>query len=182
MRKYPITETLFALQSTTGKHRERGYYVALPSGARLLIVGPYKTACGGCDAIQPYADIWPLIAKGRAEGCHVLFEGALVSSSYGNLPTSIGKRSEEFGDDMIFAFLDTPLDICLSRIAARRAARGNFDPVNPDNTVAKFSGVYKSFDTIQRKFGRQVKWINYLKPVAEIMRLFGERVNKEPTQ
>ena len=96
----------------------RGYRFTLGSVPRdVYVAGSYATACGGCDGIQPYADIWPRIVEYAAKG-HVLFEGALVSSSYGN----IGRASEAYGDQMVFAFLNTPLQMCLERIVRRREA------------------------------------------------------------
>lgn len=137
----------------------------------LFIVGPYLTACGGCDAIQPYDLIWPRIDSWSQQG-HVLFEGALVSSSYGN----IGRASEKFGDHVIFAFLDTPLEECIRRIKARRESRGSTKEFNPKNTISKYNSVKGSIDRI-RGFKRRVVSVNYLKAIPQILGLFlkGER-------
>src|SRR5690554_107408 len=108
-------------ESINEKGRPNNYCVKLPGTKKTLyVIGSYETACGGCDGIQPYADIWPRVEKFAALG-HVLFEGALVSSSYGN----IGRSSEAYGDQFIFAFMDTPLNTCINRIVERRLARGN---------------------------------------------------------
>lgn len=152
-----------------------GYHVQLPTGL-LFVVGSYATACGGCDAIQPYADIWPRIEEAADAGDHVLFEGALVSSSYGN----IGRSSEKYGDAVKFAFLDTPLDVCLKRIAQRRAAKGNFEPVDPANTKHKFHSVAKSVEKIKTEFGRRVVIIDHTLAVTQTLKLFGVTLRKEP--
>lgn len=152
-----------------------GYYVRLPTG-RLFVVGSYTTACGGCDAVQPYADIWPRIEGAADAGDHVLFEGALVSSSYGN----IGRSSEKYGDDAVFAFLNTPLATCLERIRQRRAAKGIDKPLDPTNTEFKFNSVNKSVEKIRSEFGRRVEVIDYTQAVRQTLKLFGVNLRKEP--
>jgi hypothetical protein len=152
-----------------------GYVVELPKGQTLFVVGSYENACGGCDGIQPYENIWPLINQGAIDCDHVLFEGALVSSSYG----SIGRFSEVYGDDMVFAFLDTPLEKCLERIAARRAAKGDTRPVNPYNTASKFNSVDRSLTTIRDKFERRTVVIDHTKATQQVLKLFGVSIRKE---
>lgn len=179
----------------TAKGKPEGYAVELPSGW-LYVRGPYHTACGGCDAVQPYADIWPAIEYRMDNGCfieygnsgspiefsHCLFEGALVSSGYGNL----GRATEKYGDKVVFAFLDTPLEVALDRIAQRRAARwvekgkpGLPPPVDPKNTTAKFNHVLKSYTAI-KELGRRVTIIDHSQPVKEVLALMGVNIRKEP--
>lgn len=144
-----------------------GYVATLPNGKTLGVVGPYHTACGGCDAIQPYSLIWPRVMAARATCAHVIFEGALVSSSYGN----IGRASEEFGDEFVFAFMDTPLEVCLERIRARREARGDMRPLNPDNTTKKAHSVERS----KAKFeGRRVVEIDHTRAVDQVLEILNE--------
>ncbi len=156
-----------------GKKKPTGYFVNLPGKRLLYVVGPYETACGGCDAIQPYADIWPRIQRAAEEGHHVLFEGALVSSSYGN----IGRALEAYGRSAVFAFLDTPLEVCLERIKQRRAARGNFEPLNPANTEFKFRSVARSRQTIEG-LGQRCVTLHYRRAVSEVLALFAAGVPK----
>lgn len=101
----------------------------------IFVIGPYEAACGGVDAIQPYNRIWPLVQKYAKRG-HVVFEGALVSSCVGSLGAAMAKRK-----DCVVAYLDTPLQTCLDRIAKRRAKKGDTRPLNPTNTNNKFKSV-----------------------------------------
>lgn len=153
------------LTMKSGKQKPRGYVMTIFS-RKVYVVGSYETACGGCDAIQPYDLIWPQVVEYAQQG-NVLFEGALVSSSYG----SIGRNSEVYGDTFVFAFLDTPLDVCLDRIKARRLAKGNLKPVDPKNTEHKHQCVEHSIDIIKNKFGRRTVVIDYRKPIPQILRL-----------
>lgn len=147
--------------------RPDGYRINLPDiKSPLYVVGPYETACGGCDAIQPYALIWPRVEEYAALG-HVVFEGALVSSSYGN----IGRASEAYGNRFVFAFMDTPLQVCLDRVASRRKARGDDRPLDPKNTTVKYNNVLRSIPTI-RAAGRRLVTIDHRFPVHNVLRLF----------
>lgn len=175
INKYP-SDTIQVLASVgKAKPKTLGYTVALPTKETLFVVGSYENACGGCDGIQPYENIWPLISDAEKMYTHVLFEGALVSSSYG----SIGRFSEVYGDDMVFAFLDTPLEKCLERIAARRAARGDLRPVDPKNTAGKFTSVERSLTTIRDKFERRTVVIDHTKATQQVLKLFGVSIRKE---
>lgn len=148
-----------------GQKKPLGYFMDSCAGM-LYVVGPYSTACGGCDAIQPYDRIWPLVTK-FAERGHVIFEGALVSSSYGN----IGRDSVVYGDQFVFAFLDTPLEVCLERIRQRRLAKGNTKPLDPKNTTSKYEGIQKSIPKIKTEFGRRVVILDYRKAITQILGL-----------
>ena len=140
-------------------------------------MGPYLTACGGCDAVQPYSGILDLVRHYAPHG-DVLLEGALVSSSYG----SLGHLMNEYAPGAVFAFLDTPLDKCLARIAARRAAKGNFEPVNPKNTAVKFENVARTKDQMSRLGSRvRIVDLDHTQAVRQVLKLFGVSLRKEPT-
>ena len=149
-----------------------GYRMNTPFG-KLQVIGSYETACGGCDGIQPYALIWPMVVE-AAKLAHVVFEGALVSSSYGN----IGRASEVYGDQFVFAFLDTPIEVCLERIVARRLAKGNLKPLDPKNTKHKYDSIIGSIKKIRDEFHRPVIILDHRKPVPQLLSLLN-RYNDE---
>jgi hypothetical protein len=134
----------------------------------VFIIGPYETACGGCDAIQPYDLIWPLVEKYGALG-HVLFEGALVSSSVGNIGRAMAER-----DDCVVTFLNTPLQVCLDRIAKRRRARGDDRPLNPHNTTVKFEGILRSRPKMEA-LGLRCIDLDYRHATDEVLTLLGAK-------
>lgn len=134
--------------------------------APSFVIGPYETQCGGCDAIQPYALIWPLVEKYAKKG-HVVFEGALVSSCVGSLGEAMATRHKK---DCVVAYLDTPLQTCLDRIARRRAKKGTTKPLDPKNTESKFRSVAATrakFDEL----GVRTVTINHKKAVAQLLEL-----------
>lgn len=176
MNRYPA----YPLYSNprTPKSKPESYDVTLPDGGIVTVIGPYHTACGGCDAVQPYSNILPRIQEAADQGHHVLFEGALVSSSYGTIGYALG---EMLDSDPVFAFLDTPLPLCLERIKQRRAARGNFEPLNPHNTTVKFDNVARTKGQMAR-LGSQVRIVDirHTHAVMDVLKLFGVKLRKEP--
>lgn len=149
------------------KGRPNNYVMTLGDKSKLFVVGSYVNACGGCDSIQPYSLIWPRVEEFAKHG-HVLFEGALVSSSYGN----IGRSLEAYGDRAVFAFLNTPIEVCLERIRQRRLAKGNLKPVDPKNTIGKMNSCNGTISKIRDVFHRRVIILDYRKAVPQLLKLF----------
>ena len=173
--KYPHE----ALKFKETDKRPYGYIVQMPTGCELAVVGPYHTACGGCDAVQPYAHILDHINAAVGNGCDVLFEGALVSSSYGSVGVLLNSYATT-GHRAVFAFLDTPLQTCLDRIKARRAAKGNHEPLDPKNTAVKFDNVART-KAQMAKLGSAVGIvdIDHTRPTQQVLKLFGVTIRKE---
>lgn len=105
----------------------------------LYVLGPYVTPTGGLDNVQPYDNNLELIKKYAAKG-HVVFEGVLVSSSYGR----VGRLLEEWGQDAVMGFMDTPLEKCIANVQKRRDARGDDREFNPKNLTSKYNQIVKS--------------------------------------
>jgi hypothetical protein len=95
----------------------------------VFILGPYENTCGGMDCITSVDDQIALIHK-YAERGHVVYEGLLLSTYYGRL----GVAMERYGSNHYWAFLDTPIEVCIERIKQRRLAAGNVKPLNEENT------------------------------------------------
>jgi len=127
-----------------GSRLPEAYELVLPRCDRLYVLGPYTTPCGGCDRILPFALVPQLIQKYAQQG-HVVFEGLLISTCYG----AIGRLMEEH--DSVVMFLDTPLEICIARVEARRAAAGNFRPFNPKLLIKK----HRTIARLQARFGER---------------------------
>lgn len=102
----------------------------------VFVIGPYLTACGGLDAVQPYENILKLLSKYEPEG-HMVFEGLMASGVYGR----IGEWMEPFKKRVHVLFLDTPYEKCVERVESRREARGNRTELDPTNVKKKFLAV-----------------------------------------
>lgn len=105
----------------------------------VYVLGSYHVESGGCDQVQPYDLILDLIEKYAAKG-HVLFEGVIVSSSYGR----VGTLMEKWGQDAVMGFLTTSLEECIARVKKRRSGRGDEREFNPANLTGKFNSIAKS--------------------------------------
>jgi len=117
----------------------------------LYVLGPYTATCGGLDSLNDVDEHMRLLATYAQLG-HVFYEGLLGSEYYGR----IGKLSEQWGDRHIFAFMDTPIDICIDRIKARRLAAGNDKPLNEANTRGRIPKIERLKSRLKHELHRQV--------------------------
>lgn len=84
----------------------------------LIVVGSYRTECGGCDAIKTQDLVCEAVRHASGLAAHVFFEGVIVStlfSRYMNLSKELG--------GLVWAYMDTPLDVCLERISRRNGGK-----------------------------------------------------------
>lgn len=91
---------------------------------RTYILGDYTEGRGaaGCDTISTVQQVIDAVEKyGSRSNAIVVFEGLLLAHSWGALGEYVHPR---WGERYVNAFLDTPEDKCISRVTARRAARG----------------------------------------------------------
>lgn len=139
-------------------------------GCDLVLLGDYRKACGGCDTIQPFADILPLIKHNLDQPRTLLvYEGLMISHSIG----SIGELVFPYGNRHVMGFLDTPLELCLERINERRRARGQMSPVNPDNTTKDHRSVANCYHRALR-FGLDARIIPHKDAINESFRILHE--------
>lgn len=122
----------------------------------ICVLGSYKNNCGGMDSYMSDAEsIIKLIEAYRDVG-HVVFEGLLLSTYYGG----VGKHLEQYGDDFIMAFMNTPILVCLERVTHRRDVQQSKNKFNPQMTVDK----YNTIEHLKKKCqvnGRRVVDIEY---------------------
>lgn len=141
------------------------YQLKLPNSKPLFIVGPYHVQSGGCDRLGTNNMVMRVVDQLALRGS-VLFEGRMISFAYG----AVGEWSKKYGDDFVFAFLDTPLTVCLERIQARRRAHGNNRPLNPFRTEEGFKNNWKVFPKLQQQ-GRRVVMIDHKRATKQILDL-----------
>lgn len=156
------------VKSLGNPKRPEAYQINIPNWSDFLfILGPYTNTCGGLDSIGTWREAADLLHRYQSQG-HVFYEGLLASTYYG----SFGKETERYGDEHIFAFMDTPLELCIQRIKARRLAAGNTKPLNEDNTRNR----EKPINNVRIKcenLGRQVRVIRHDDhPLSQIMELY----------
>lgn len=142
-----------------GQKKPDAYLLNIPSVQHaVFLVGSYENVCGGCDAIATQDEICARVRNYSKDG-HVLFEGLLMShvfSRYAALDRELAAR----GVPSIWAFLDTPLELCLARVNDRRVARGQLEPVNPVNTSDKWAANRSTFDKFVKPASKNWKDVN----------------------
>ena len=114
------------------------YYQLQLGPTPIYVLGDYENNCGGCDTIDTAEKVMVLIDELVPQG-HVIHEGLLQSTYYG----AMGEHSKQYGDNYIYAFLDTTLEECLERVVARREAQGTTRKFNPDLTRRKHETIAK---------------------------------------
>lgn len=101
-----------------GPRKPEAYECVRKKGKPLYVLGPYYgVPTSGCDVISTGGldTVIYLVDKYRQKG-NVLYEGIILSNNYG----SVGEYLFTQIKDVIIAFLDTPLEVCLEGLAARQ--------------------------------------------------------------
>jgi hypothetical protein len=124
----------------------------------LYVVGDYsRPGCGGVDTIPNYTQTMEAVEEFHSRG-HVLYEGLLLSTYYG----AAGKWTEKWGDDHMFAFLDTPAVTCLDRVQERREKAGSKNKFNPQLTLDKHATIERLYHKLGL-MGRRTVLIDHTK-------------------
>lgn len=148
--------------------RPMGYKVdASAWGIQLpvFVVGSYENTCGGADGINTQEEIADRVVKAQGLG-HVLVEGLLMSKS--SAGGHVAPILKDHG--AIFAFLDTPWDVCLARVLSRRAEAGNTKPFDPDKTMrSAYEQCHRSAELLTQVGGYDVRWLDYINAVGEVV-------------
>ena len=143
------------------------YCVIIPAAGRpVYVLGSYEQTCGGMDRVQKQDYICNLILKYAVQG-HVLVEGLLMSHTFGRY-ASLDREMHKQGIHYVWAFLDTPLELCLERGTARREtrrlAKANpppFKPLNPENTTSAWNAMFRVFEKCGAENAKDWKDIPY---------------------
>ena len=146
----------------------KGYHVLEHD---LIVVGPYTTDCGGCDAIKTQALVKQSIKIAASQARHVFFEGVIVSTLFsGYLELAQQLRTEGLsraGRDFIWAYLDTPLNECLARIQKRNGGKPIKEALVADKVKAIRSTIEKAIAA-----GEQAVSIDHTNAVEKVKELF----------
>lgn len=134
------TSVARALIELTGAVKRPGlkadiHYVGELNGIKVVILGSYENACGGMDTISDKDDRLALVKKHAKGDAIVFYEGLITGKTYG----AMGKLSEQHVKGKrgrwLYAFMDTPFDVCVARTVQRRTAAGNLKPLDAERTL-----------------------------------------------
>lgn len=115
----------------------------------IYVIGDYTGAvCGGCDGIARKGgqNIVCSLVRYFSQFGHVIFEGLLISGLYARYAALNKELRDEYGEQYVWAFLDTPIERCIGRVLERRKERGEKKPFNDENTRNKHRSVLKCKD------------------------------------
>lgn len=122
-----------------------GYY---NKETKWSVVGSYENTCGGWDGIKTQEETENRIRTLLSCGYSVVFEGLLIStitSRWLDFSREISPQA-----NLLFCFLDTPIEECLVRVAARREAKGNTKPLNPSNTINRVKAIETTYKRLSQ--------------------------------
>lgn len=131
MSYYPEREPIWMI----GRRRPFGYICRRPGHPELFVLGHYEMPTGGGDTVSGLDLIYEHVTAHASAGRDVLYEGLIIQSD----GRRCGEAAARF--PLRVVILDIPIDLCLASVAARRAARGNTKPLNPENTIAKAKSI-----------------------------------------
>lgn len=131
-----------------------------------VVLGRYGNVCGGCDTIRTQQEIVERVDCYTSQGYNVWLEGLILSTIYG----SVGRYSEKFKDRWVFAYLQPPIEECIRRIKARRAAAGNVKPLNEHNTRLRVDTIERNKEIV-RAHGRRVVELNWEDPLPQLLKI-----------
>jgi hypothetical protein len=134
----------------------------------MYVLGRYETTCGGADTVESFGKIRTQLSILARRG-DVVFEGLLWSHVF--------KSSDEFARStphhVIFALLNTPADLCVRRVLARRRTAGNEKPFNPLNTLNKHRDIVRTQERLLRA-GHDARILPHEEPLQAILSWFAE--------
>ncbi len=131
------------------KGRKQPYFYIRPhlSGGRdLVILGHYESATGGVDTISGNDIPFELAREHYSQNRDVFMEGLLLSAEQHRTA-----RLHEDGIPVRLFYLSTSLEDCLASVRARREARGNTAPLNPDTTASRHRAIRTHPDRFRAK-------------------------------
>jgi thymidylate kinase len=137
-----------------------------------MVVGKYDSTCGGCDGIKTPEEVEDRVSTFRQFYTHVILEGILVSHTY----ERYHKLAESFKllsgkDDYYFCFLDTPLELCIARVKARRFVQGNEKEFNPKNLIKDYDVIWNRVQKKCRDAGHNVVVLNHKDPIPQLLEM-----------
>jgi hypothetical protein len=146
--------------------RIEGYVTQQRTAPLWAVIGKYENACGGCDTIKTQLEVVRRVEFFTGMGYNVWLEGLIMSTIYG----TVGAYSEKFGDRWVFAYLDTPENICFQRIRERRRLAGNTKPLNEKNTANRFATIVRNREIVE-SHGRRTLLLDYRNPLPTLLKI-----------
>jgi len=134
-------------------------------GQPVYIIGRYNLPSGGCDNISTVGEIFDRVRKFAGKG-HVIFEGMLLSGTYG----PIHRLSQEFKKQGLGGIVFAPLDTTYEQAIKNIYARSGGTPHGIKNVEKKHKSVISSRKRAIED-GEHVVDIKYKKPLTTLCKI-----------
>lgn len=148
----PTMVDLHWYSSPTKKDPERQRsvegYVTRRDDVEAIVLGSYRTACGGLDATPNFEAAFrsldkavELLERSEAPVKAVIAEGVISSTVWGSWGEYANDVMERDAAVFAFCYLIPPLEVCLERIRERQRAAGGERPIKEDLVADKIKAV-----------------------------------------
>ena len=163
-----LTVLLDATKVNTGGPRHVvGYH--LPE-FDLCVVGRYETDCGGCDGIKTQDLIYAAVTAAAKRYRNVLFEGVIVSTIFERYLTLSRALVRSKAGPFVWAYLDTPGELCLRRIQARNGGK----PIKEELVLNKLASIARTREKAGAEGDQWVTTIRHKKALEDVIKLIRE--------
>lgn len=129
-------------------------------------VGKYTTVCGGCDTIKTADETNRRVIKFSLKYSHVILEGIQVAHTF----ERYNQLAQQLGD-YYFLFLDTPREVCIQRVEARRKAQGNDKPLSLKHLNLDYKRCWEQLPYKFKAAGRNVVVLKHENPMPQVLEL-----------
>lgn len=118
-----------------GRRQPYYYQLSHPTHERRLTVpGHYETPTGGCDTLKTVDEVYAILQRSHEFGYDAIFEGII---SQDDITRAIAMANRIGRENFHVILLNTSVEESLKGIQARRDARGDTKPLNPENTISR---------------------------------------------
>lgn len=151
-----------------GRKQPISYLLSNGNSTPLEVIGHYETACGGCDTISSPDEVYRLVHEALDAGHHVLFEGIIIGD---DVTRAVGLK-KRLGADFHVIALNTPIEVCLAGIQARRDARGETKPLSETNTRSRAERLKRIMARLKDS-SVNARWMSRDDALAEVAGILG---------
>jgi hypothetical protein len=106
-------------------------------GTPIYALGSYRNVCGGCDGVRKPDIVVEYVEYFSGLG-HVIFEGLIISRTW-NRYADLCRSLTDVGEQYVWVYMDTSLQVCLDRVRERRARKGNEKELNTFQTTDTYN-------------------------------------------
>lgn len=140
----------------------------------VACIGSYAQAQGGLDTVGSFELQQEAVMAAAKRWPHVVCEGVLASTVFGSWATTFGELARD-GHDVLVAYLDTPVEVCLSRIRERQERAGKVREIKEDQVRDKVRAILATRDKFAKQAGVTVVDLPHRSAWEALIKVMAER-------